>query len=41
MTSDIQPRRGATPYVSVGNLPVIGFCLAILGIFWIRNRASL
>jgi apolipoprotein N-acyltransferase len=41
MTSEIQPRRGATPYASVGNWPVVGFCLAILGIFWIRNRASL
>ncbi|MCH5373177.1 MAG: apolipoprotein N-acyltransferase [Planctomycetes bacterium] len=41
MTMDIQPRRGATPYVEVGNWPVIGLCLAILGFFWIRNRASL
>jgi apolipoprotein N-acyltransferase len=41
MTTDIQPRRGATPYVKGGNWPIIGLCLAILGLFWIRNRASL
>ncbi len=41
MTVEIQPRRGATPYVVGGNWPVIGFCLVVLGIFWIRNRASL
>ncbi len=41
MTMDIQPRRGATPYVVGGNWPIIGLCLVILGIFWIRNRASL
>jgi len=41
MTMDIQPRRGATPYVNYGNWPVLGLCFAILGFFWIRNRASL
>ena len=41
MTMDIQPRRGATPYVRGGNWPVLGLCLAIIGLFWIRNRASL
>ena len=41
MTMDIQPRRGATPYASVGNWPIIGLCAAILGIFLIRNRVSL
>ena len=41
MTMDLQPRRGATPYATAGNWPVIGFCLTILGVFWIRNRASL
>ena len=41
MTMDVQPRRGATPYAAVGNWPIIGFCLTILGVFWIRNRASL
>lgn len=41
MTMDIQPHRGATPYVKTGNWPVIGFSLLVLGFFWIRNRASL
>ena len=41
MTMDVQPRRGATPYAAGGNWPIIGLCLAILGVFWIRNRASL
>jgi apolipoprotein N-acyltransferase len=41
MTQEIQPRRGATPYVVGGNWPVIGFCLVVLGVFWIRNRARL
>ncbi len=41
LTMDIQPRRGATPYAAAGNWPIIGFCLTILGAFWIRNRASL
>lgn len=41
MTADIEPRRGDTPYTSAGNWPILGLCFAILGIFWIRNRASL
>jgi len=41
MTADIEPRGGMTPYARSGNQPIIGLCLAILGIFWIRNRASL
>jgi apolipoprotein N-acyltransferase len=41
MTANIQPRTGMTPYASAGNWPIIGLCLAILGLFWIRNRASL
>jgi len=41
LTGDIQPRRGMTPYAGGGNWPIIGLCLAILGLFWIRNRASL
>lgn len=41
MTANVQPRKGMTPYVAGGNWPIIGFCLAILGAFWIRNRASL
>lgn len=41
MTADMQPYQGMTPYASAGNTPVIGLCIAILGLFWIRNRASL
>jgi len=41
LTADIQPRRGMTPYGRSGNGPIIGLCLLILGVFWIRNRASL
>lgn len=41
LTMDVQPYQGATPYVRVGNWPIIGFCFAVLGLFWIRNRASL
>jgi apolipoprotein N-acyltransferase len=41
LTMDVQPYQGATPYVRVGNWPIIVFCFAILGLFWIRNRASL
>ena len=41
MTADIEPRRGMTPYARGGNEPIIGFCLAIIALFWIRNRASL
>ena len=41
MTMDVQPRRGATPYAAAGNWPILFFCFSILGVFWIRNRASL
>lgn len=41
MTANVQPRRGLTPYAAGGDWPIVGFCLAILGIFWIRNRARL
>lgn len=41
MTADVEPRRGMTPYARGGNWPVIGLCLAIIGVFWIRNPASL
>jgi len=41
MTADIEPRRGMTPYARHGNQPIIGLCLAIIGVFLIRNRASL
>jgi apolipoprotein N-acyltransferase len=41
MTMDVQPFKGTTPYMTGGNWPIIGFCLAVLGLFWIRNRARL
>ncbi|MCH7502209.1 MAG: apolipoprotein N-acyltransferase [Proteobacteria bacterium] len=39
LTMDVQPRRGATPYVRGGNMPVIGLCLFILSLLSIRSRA--
>ncbi|MEE8427750.1 MAG: apolipoprotein N-acyltransferase [Woeseiaceae bacterium] len=39
LTMDVQPRRGATPYVRGGNTPVIGLCLFILSLLSIRSRA--
>ena len=36
MTESVQPRRGSTPYVGSGNLPVLALCLAILAVFWAR-----
>ncbi len=41
MTADVQPRQGMTPYASLGNLPIVGLSLVILGVFWVRHRASL
>ena len=41
MTRDIRAWRGATPYVTFGNLPVIGLSVFILAAFWIRNRVRL
>jgi len=41
MTMDVEPRKGSTPYVSMGNKPVIGLCLLILAGFWLRSRANL
>lgn len=41
LTMEVQPRQGSTPYASTGNLPVIGFCLLIIVVFWARSRASL
>jgi apolipoprotein N-acyltransferase len=40
MTFDVVPRTGATPYVRVGNWPVIGFCaLLLLAAGWLaRSR---
>ncbi len=39
LTANVTPRKGSTPYVSLGNAPVIGLCLAILAFFWLRARS--
>ena len=41
MTMNLEPRKGSTPYMNYANKPVIGFCLLILGAFWIRGRVGL
>jgi apolipoprotein N-acyltransferase len=40
LTQRIQPRHGATPYVRVGNTPIIALCALILAGFWLRSRPS-
>jgi apolipoprotein N-acyltransferase len=41
MTADVELRSGMTPYANFGNLPIIGLCLAIIGVFWLRDRGAL
>ena len=41
MTADVEPRKGSTPYSTMGNWAIIGLCLAILFISWMRSRAGL
>ena len=41
MTSEVQPRHGLTPYAATGNRVVIGLCLLVIGVFWLRSRANL
>ena len=41
MTADVVPMRGLTPYAGGGNWLILAPCYLILGLFWIRNRASL
>lgn len=41
MTADIRPRRGTTVYADVGNWPILGLCVTILGFFWIRSRTGI
>ena len=41
MTREVQPMRGATPYVAAGNWPILIICWVVLGVFWVRSRAAL
>jgi len=41
MTADVEPRKGMTAYAATGNWTIIGLCLGLISIFWIRSRASL
>ena len=41
MTADIRARKGTTVYARYGNWPVSGFCIVLLGVFWIRSRAGI
>jgi apolipoprotein N-acyltransferase len=41
LTRDVQPMQGATPYVNAGNWSILIICWFVLGVFWIRSRASL
>lgn len=38
MTRDVQPRRGATPYVRTGNPPILVLCGLLLATAWVRIR---
>jgi len=40
LTMDVEPRRGSTPFVAAGNMPVIALGLLVTGLFWLRTRAS-
>jgi len=41
MTMAVEPRKGSTPYASGGNRPVLGLCLLIVAVFWLRGRVNL
>lgn len=41
MTREIEPHRGATPYVGMGNWVILIICFGIVGAFWLRGRANL
>lgn len=41
MTADIRARKGTTVYARYGNWPVSGFCIVLLGAFWLRSRAGI
>jgi apolipoprotein N-acyltransferase len=40
MSGNVQPRSGTTPYVRLGNWPVVSLSLLVLVGFWLRSRPS-
>jgi apolipoprotein N-acyltransferase len=38
LNGEVQPRQGATPYVHLGNWPVVLLCLGIVAAGWVRRR---
>ena len=41
MTAQVEPRKGATPYVRVGNWLVLTVCILLFALLWLRGRANL
>ena len=41
MTMEVQPRQGSTPYVRMGNWPILGLCLLIVVGFQVRSGVRL
>ena len=41
MTMEVQPRQGSTPYVRMGNWPILGLCLLIVAGFQVRSGVRL
>jgi len=40
MTMQVEPRKGSTPYVSVGNRLIIGICFLLFAALWWRDRTN-